>query len=70
MAQLSLTFRMPKQSSGGSFQYGGENIDMHPPPNLSLTQLFLASSSSLHWVEQLPKTKQFYSSKQQINTAF
>lgn len=28
MAQLSLTFRMPKQSSGGSFQYGGENIDM------------------------------------------
>lgn len=68
MAQLSLTFRMPKQSSGGSFQYGGENIDM--PPHLSLTQVFLASSPSLHWVEQLPKTKQFYSSKQQINTAF
>lgn len=49
MAQLSLTFRMPKQSSGGSFQYGGENIDM--PPHLSLTQVFLASSPSLHWVE-------------------
>lgn len=67
MAQLSLTFRMPKPK--GVILSREAETQMYLLKSL-LIQLFLASSTSLYCLEHLPQSKQFYSGKQQINMPF